>query len=357
MTEPFRWQSAEAEKQGMNGEKLRLLAQNLASRGGTKVLLIARHDRIVCEWYAADYSPTRPHYTASLAKALVGGTSLLLALSDGLMGVDDLACQYIPRWKKHPEKSKITIRHLATHTSGIQDAKHDQPGGWECDFWAGRWGKKPDPISIALDQAPILFPPGSAYAYSNPGMAALAYAVTASLRETPHRDIYDLLKARILDPIEVPEQEWSIGYGKPYEVDGMRVYANWGGGEFSARATVSLGRLMLRRGDWEGRQLIPSAWVDKAVSYAGMPSPKGEMPEGRYDSGLCWWTNILGAWSQLPRDSFAGAGSGHQVLLVVPSLDLIIIRYGDTDLGDLEEGGWWSPLVEHLFNPVMEAVG
>lgn len=114
---------------------------------------------------------------------------------------------------------------------------------------------------------------------------------------------------------------------------------------------------MLRRGDWEGRQLIPSAWVDKAVSYAGMPSPKGEMPEGRYDSGLCWWTNILGAWSQLPRDSFAGAGSGHQVLLVVPSLDLIIIRYGDTDLGDLEEGGWWSPLVEHLFNPVMEAVG
>ena len=65
----------------------------------TKALLIIRNDRVVYEWYAPDHGPARPHYTASLAKALVGGTSLMLALNDGLLSVDDPAYKFIPTWE------------------------------------------------------------------------------------------------------------------------------------------------------------------------------------------------------------------------------------------------------------------
>src|SRR3546814_4912464 len=58
-----------------------------------------------------------------MAKALVGGMSLLLAEQDGRLKVDDLAWKYIPEWKNDPVKSQITIRHLATHTSGIEDSE------------------------------------------------------------------------------------------------------------------------------------------------------------------------------------------------------------------------------------------
>ncbi len=55
-----------------------------------------------------------------------------------------------------------------------------------------------------MHQAPLLFEPGTDYAYSNPGMAALAYAVTAALEDAPQADIRALLKARIMYPLGVP---------------------------------------------------------------------------------------------------------------------------------------------------------
>ncbi|MDH7570913.1 MAG: serine hydrolase domain-containing protein, partial [Armatimonadota bacterium] len=240
--EPFTWHTSPPESQGMSAAKLDSLRDHLAARG-TKTLLILRHDRIVYEWYAPGFDAHTPHYTASMAKALVGGVSLMLALNDGRVGIDDPAWRYIPAWRNHPLKSRITLRHLATHSSGIEDAEeesipHEALPGWKGAFWR----RDPDPFTIARDQAPVLFAPGSAYAYSNPGMAMLAYAVTASLRGTPHPDLRSLLRERVMRPIGVPDDEWQIGYGRPYRVDGMELYANWGGGSYTTRATARVGR-------------------------------------------------------------------------------------------------------------------
>ncbi len=359
MKENFVWQTASPESQGMSTPKLDVVRDTLAARG-TKTFLVVRHDRIVYEWYAPDYSPTKRHYTASLAKALVGGVSLMVALNDGRLAVDDPAWKYIPTWKGHAEKSQITVRHLATHSSGIEDAEagglpHDRLPGWKGAFWK----REPDPFSIARDEAPVIFPPGSDYAYSNPGMAMLAYAVTASLAVggAPQSDIQTLLRERVMKPIGVPDDEWSIGYKVGYEVDGLTLYANWGGGSYTARAAARLGRLMLRVGDWEGEPLVAPEWVQKAVMYAGTSLPDRPAGNPQPGSGLGWWTNFDGVWADVPRDAFAGAGAGNQILLVIPSLDLIIVRNG-APLGDASKGeGFWGGLEKYLFNPLMGAIG
>ncbi len=378
MTEPFRWQTASPESQGMSHSRLDALRDTLAAKG-TRALLVVRHDRIVYEWYAPGHGPSQRHYTASLAKALVGGMSLLLALNDGRINADDAAWKYIPAWRDDPDKSRITIRHLATHSSGIEDAtttdteKLDQEG-WKSAFWRMVWrdwnhdsvrnresgeqvreGEYSDSFSIAIHRAPLLFPPGTRYAYSNPGFAALAYAVTASLRGAPQPDIRTLLKERIMDPIGVAEDDWFIGYGRAYEVDGMKLYANWGGGEYTARAVARVGRLMLRRGEWEGCQLVSAVWADEVLGYAGTPLPDRPPGNPQPTSGLGWWTNCDGVWSSLPRDAFAGAGAGNQVLLVVPCRDLIVVRQGE-QLGDESKGeGFWGGLEKYLFSPLMDA--
>jgi CubicO group peptidase (beta-lactamase class C family) len=353
----------------MDTNRLDALRQTLAVRG-TKSLLVVREGQIAYEWYAPGYTPTRRHYTASLAKALVGGMSLLLALADGRLEIDDPACKFIPAWRDHPIKSRITIRHLATHSSGIEDAELSQADrtaalaegrtltehhmslpGWKGAFWR----KDPDPFSIAIHQAPIVFEPGTQYAYSNPGMAALAYAVTASLQGTLQPDIRSLLQERVMDPIGVPEDEWSIGYGRAYDVDAMRLYANWGGGEYTARAVARVGRLMLCKGEWEGRQLLDPTWVAKVLAYAETPLPDRPPGNPQPASGLCWWINYDGVWSSLSRDAFAGAGAGNQILLVVPCRDLIVVRNG-AQLGDPSQGeGFWGGLVKYLFEPLMDA--
>ena len=161
-------------------------------------------------------APSESKGTASLAKAIVGGTSLMVALQDRRLHADDPASKYIPAWRSDPQKSRITIRHLATHTSGIEDAEQDDIDHTSLPGWKGAfWKREPDPFSIAIHQAPVIFPPGSSYAYSNPGMADLAYAVTASLQDAPQTDIHALLKARLMDPLGIPESNWSIGYGRP----------------------------------------------------------------------------------------------------------------------------------------------
>jgi len=352
----FEWEKALLENEGMSSQKLDAAKEVLAAKG-TKTFLVIRNDKIIYEWYAPDFGPDKKHYTASMAKALVSGVSLMLALNDGRLNEDDPACKFITEWKRHPQKSKITIRHLATHSSGIEDAEQDGIGHFELPGWKGQfWKQEPDPFTVSRDEAPVIFEPGTEYAYSNPGMAMLSYAVTASLKNTKYTDVRTLLRERIMRPIGVKDSDWSIGYGKTFEVSGLNLVANWGGGGYTARATARVGQLMMRKGNWQGRQLVDPKWVEEVVKYAGTPLPDRPSGNPAPASGLGWWTNFDGVWPKVPRDAFAGAGAGNQVILVVPSLDLIIVRNG-SNLFDSSKGeGFWAGIEQYLFNPVMDAI-
>ncbi|HWC95925.1 MAG TPA: serine hydrolase [Candidatus Sulfopaludibacter sp.] len=343
--------SGQTRDSGLDPVKLEAWRAGLAAHGTTGLLLI-RRGRTVLEWYAPGWNAEKPHGTASLAKALVGGTSLALAMSDGLISPDDRAAKYIPAWAADPLKSKITIRELATHTSGISDAEdgdtpHEKIPGWKGDFWK----RTPDPFSIAVHLAPVLFEPGTQNEYSNPGMAALSYAITASLHGG---DIRTLLKERLLDPLGVAESEWTIGYGRAYEVDGLKLYANWGGASFTARATARVARLMMLQGLWNGRQLIRRDIVKKALTDQGMPHPPRTAADPAPASGLAWYTNQDFVWSAAPHDAFAGAGASHQVLFAVPSLDLVVVRNGDALSKDKDN--FWGPVYDLIIRPLMESV-
>ena len=345
------WLAISPAEAGLDPAKLEAWRSSLAAHRTTGLQVI-RRGRIALEWYAPEWAADRPHGTASMAKALVGGMSLAVAMSDGRISPDDAASKYIAGWSADPLKSKITIRQLATHTSGISDAEqdeipHDRLPGWKGDFWK----RTPDPFSIAVRQAPVLFEPGTQNAYSNPGMAALSYAITASLNGG---DIRTLLKERVLDPLGVPEQHWSIGYGQAYEVDGLKLYANWGGATFTARAAARIGQLMMLEGQWNGRELIRRDVVKKILTDQGMTRPSRSAADPAPASGLAWYVNQDGIWPAAPRDAFAGAGASHQVIVVAPSLDLIVVRNGDA-LGDTKSG-FWGPVYELVLKPLMETV-
>jgi CubicO group peptidase (beta-lactamase class C family) len=356
----FVWQKSSPSQQGMSERILNDLKVSLEKKG-TKSLLIIRNDKIVFEWYGEDFGPEKGHYTASLAKSLVGGMSLLLAMEQSLIQPDAPACLFIPEWEKDEKKSKISIRHLATHTSGLDDANmmvdgkvipHSDLPGWMGAFWR----KDPDPFSISRDQTPLVFTPGTKYLYSNPGMAMLAYAVTAGIRATTYTDIRTILRKKIMEPIGIGEDEWSIGYGQTYKINDLPLVANWGGGNFTARAVARVGRLMLKKGNWQGVQLVDSLWIKRALTYQGTPLPDRSEGEPIPASGLAWYTNFDGVWREVPRDAFAGAGAGCQVLLVVPSLNLIVVRNGSALFNSSTGENFWGAIEKYLFTPVMRSI-
>src|SRR6266481_2265891 len=91
------WTTASPESQGMSAGKLKDMTDALAARS-TSGLLVIRNDKIVCEWYASGAGPTIPHGTASMAKAIVGGVSMAVAITDGQVALDDRAARFIPQW-------------------------------------------------------------------------------------------------------------------------------------------------------------------------------------------------------------------------------------------------------------------
>src|SRR5436305_6909255 len=72
-------------------------------------------------------------------------------------------------------------------------------------------------------------------------------------------------------PIGAPDKEWSVGYAKTYLVDGIPMVGSWGGGNYTARTAARVGRLMLRDGDWDGKQLISKEAVRETTIDAGTP--------------------------------------------------------------------------------------
>jgi CubicO group peptidase (beta-lactamase class C family) len=350
----FEWRTAAPESQGMSKEKLDALKDVMAARK-TKAFLVVRNDRIVYEWYAADHSASKPHGTASLAKAVVGGISLGVALTDGRIALDDRAVTFAPQWRDEPRKSKITIRHLGSHTSGLEDAEadnlpHEKLTGWKGDFWK-RLDPPDDPFTTSRDRTHALYDPGAKLQYSNPGIAMLTYCVTAAIREGEHKDIRALLAERVLRPIGVSDEEWSVGYNRTFAVDGLPLVASWGGGSFTARALARIGRLILRRGDWDGRRILSREATRQITGDAGLPG----------HCGMGWWTNAAGRYAKLPKDAVWGAGAGDQVLLVIPSLNLIMVRNGQTieppppDAPDVF-AGYHDPRARILFEPLLEAI-
>src|SRR5437868_3265512 len=93
--DPFAWETATPESQGMSSAKLEALKDALAARKTTGFLVV-RNDKVVYEWYAPDWSATKPHGTASLAKAVVGGLALGVALTDGRVALTDPVVKYVP---------------------------------------------------------------------------------------------------------------------------------------------------------------------------------------------------------------------------------------------------------------------
>ena len=347
---PWEWNTASPESQGMNPAALESAWSVLKNRH-TAALLVIRHDRIVFERYSPGFSRTTPHYTASLAKALVGGVGLMVAMGEGRLKPDDPASRFVPQWRDDPKRRAITVRHLATHTSGIEDAEaggvpHERLSGWKGDFWK-RLPPPHDPFTVARDVAPVLDSPGTRERYSNPGMAMLGYCTTAALRGSVDADLRSLLKHRVMERMGVTDAEWSVGYGTTTTVDGLPLVATWGGGSYSPNAVARVGRLLLHRGKWVEEQVLAPTVVDTALRHSGMPG----------HSGLGWWVNP-GAdgtrlWRSAPEDAFGGAGAGQQLLLVVPSLDLIVVRFG----GELDPAlSFQEGLDRYVVAPVVRAI-
>lgn len=345
------WEVVTPEQAGLQPAALDALWDRLAPYE-TRALLVARGGQLVYERYATGRGANRKLPVAAAAKAVVAGVATQLAIADGRVGIDDPISKFVPEWRDDPQRAGIRVRHVLTHSSGIENVSFSREHtGWKGEYKANR----PERFALALRRAPIRFEPGSRYEYSGVSFHALAYALARAFEDSGFADLTALLDARVMQPLDIPPRAWELSYGERYEVDGLRLQAIGSGASFTPRAFARIGQLLLDEGRAGDAQLLPASGVRRMLRYAGDP-PQRPRNADVPGMGLALWVNCDGFWPSLPQDAAVIAGSKHQIILLIPSLDVLVVRLGE-GLGESSWfGDYWTALGSEFFEPLASAL-
>jgi CubicO group peptidase (beta-lactamase class C family) len=282
---------------------------------GTTAFLVLKDDRLLFEgtFNGADRTSTQTSFSVakSFASALIG-----IAIGEGRIGsLDDPITRYLPELSGRPGLDRIRIRHLLTMTSGL---RYNGTGAGGSPFGDdARTYYDPDLRALALGvQAEVA--PGGRWQYNNFHPLLLGLI----LERATGRTVSDYLSEKLWRPLgmEAPGS-WSLDSRH----DGFEKMESGLNGR--AIDFAKLGRLYLLHGAWEGRQLVPAAWVDGSIRHdpevAGpATSPAGEEWARSLDYGYMWWID-----TRAPGRFFAMGNLG-QYIYVAPDREAVLVRFG-----------------------------
>jgi CubicO group peptidase (beta-lactamase class C family) len=240
----------------------------------------------------------------SVAAVLVG-----IAQQKGLLKIDDRVSQYLGvGWSRVTEQKEnaINIRHLITMSSGLTDRSGFQA------------------------------PPGTRWRYNTPVYAKSMDVVAAAAEMDRHQ----LTSQWLTQPLGMSDSKW-VRRGSP-ELQSINAF----GFATSARDLARFG-LMMQAGGW---------WGDKTVlsdqQYLREATTTSQKMNPFY--GYLWWLNrnsnaATGArrLATAPEDMFSANGALNRRCFVVPSLQLVVTRLGDSpDAGKEFDRQFWKLLVQ-----------
>jgi CubicO group peptidase (beta-lactamase class C family) len=325
------WQTADPQTSGFDTTALCAVLERVAG-GATSVhaVVVERHGRLVAELYQRgkdrsiwslyareiDFTPTVLHDLRSVSKSVVG-VLVGIARQQGKIDIAASPLAYYPSYAdlRSPERDAITLEHLLSMSSGLEwNESVTSYGTLANDETRLYWDWKPYRYVLSR---PIVAKPGTRFNYNGGGTAVLADIVVRTTG-TPLRDF---ARAALFEPLGIHEWEWVADpWRRPLAFAGLRM---------RPRDLAKIGRLVLARGQWQGRHVVPADWVAESLR------PHIATGNG-LGYGYQWWTGTV-AWEGRMLEWSAGFGNGGQRLFVVPTLDLTVVitagEYNDPQIG------------------------
>jgi CubicO group peptidase (beta-lactamase class C family) len=274
-------------------------AQRYGEGTRTTAVLVQRGGALLGEAYAPDFGPAVPQRTWSVAKS-IAATLVGAAQARGEVQVEARA-GLGGRMQDHTRYA-ITIDHLLRMASGRYS---DTPGNRTDPLYFGG-----SSVAETATSWPVIHPPGSVYRYANNDTLMAVRAIRQGFDEHPPAALFETLGMHHT----VAETDWEGEYILSSQV--------WS----TARDLAKLGQLYLDDGVLaDGTRILPEGWVDY------VSAPTGPQPDGPFGYGAGFW--LLNNSEGVPADTFAAMGNRGQFIVIVPSMNVVIVRRGEDPTG------------------------
>jgi CubicO group peptidase (beta-lactamase class C family) len=307
------WSKAVPESQGIDSNAL---ADVVAASEQQELhsLVVIRKGSLVAEAYREPLHPDSlqdmKSVTKSITSALVG-----IALSENkLQSLNQTLASFLPELAGDMLKSKITVKHLLTMTSGIHWVNHMDQSSVEMMF-------SPNWVEYILNR-PMAHDPGTKFNYSNGD----AHLLSAILERATGQTLAEFAKTRLFEPLGITNFTWN------QDPQGHTIGA-WAL-TLTAQDMAKLGLLYLKKGQWGSKAILPRQWVKESLTTR-VRQTLADGSQGGY--GFYWYLKQIGVDKQRVYDVFYAAGSAGKRIFVVPALQLIAALSADSQDAHMPE--------------------
>jgi len=252
--------------------------------------ILVRHGQVVSEGWWAPYGSSDRHSLFSLSKSFTS-TAVGLAAAEGKLSPDDPVLKFFP--EDAPSQVSVNLKSMRlTDLLRMSTGQQSEPPRTSKEAWTKTFLAQPVP-----------FKPGTHFLYNT----SATYMLSAAVQKATGQTLLDYLKPRLFDPLGIEKPTWEMspqgiatgGYGLSVRTEDI----------------AKFGQLYLQKGKWQGKQLVPEAWVQAATTRQ---TSNGSNPESDWDQGYGYqfWRCRHGA--------YRGDGAFGQYCIVLPEQDAVI---------------------------------
>ena len=276
-------------------------------------VMVLQHGKVLYEKWLNGGEPQKAHVLNSVSKTFTSA-AVGLAIGEGLLSLDDKLISFFPDdLPANPSENlkKVTIRNLLTMNCGHDsEPSRDSKNGAD-DTW----------VKIFLS-TPVQHEPGTFYCYNSFG----TYMLSAIVQKVTGQKIVDYLQPRLFDPLGIEKPHWDES-PQGINCGGWGLY-------LKTEDLAKMGQLLLQKGKWNGKQVLPEEYVTEATRAQVPCQPSWIRADKVAESGLTpensdW---VLGYGYQVWRcrhNAYRADGAGGQYIIVIPDKDAVVINTAD----------------------------
>jgi CubicO group peptidase (beta-lactamase class C family) len=278
------------ESQGVSSAAVSAFIEAADKMDSMNSFMLVRHGHVIAEGWWTPYSPQSPHSLYSLSKSFTS-TAVGLAIAEGKLSLDDDVLKFFP--DEAPASPSTNLKSMRVSDLLRMSTGHQsEPPRTPSQSWAKSFLAHPVP-----------FKPGTHFVYNT----SATYMQSAIVQKATGATVLDYLRPRLFEPLGIANPTW--------EASPQGISAGGYGLSIRTEDIARFGQLYLQKGKWDGKQLVPAAWVDAATARQ---TSNGSNPNSDWDQGYGYqfWRCRHGA--------YRGDGAFGQYCIVLPEQDAVI---------------------------------